>query len=113
MDTLEKQFDAVMWNIYEEAKMPSSRHNAIYFFRELIQYGGLETARRLLEAAEVQKGFTQLVSSNRIDLTVEFQVLQPRFKELFTEKERKAAMQRLNSIDCSVDNEGKLIRIKK
>jgi hypothetical protein len=113
MDNSEQQFEEAMWNIYEEAKRPPCRYNAGYFRKMLIEYGGRETARRLLQTIEVQEGFTELYLCNRIDLTVEFHVLQPRFRGLFTSEERQAATQRLTSVGFAVDDEGDLIHIAK
>ncbi len=113
MDNLEQQFEEEMWGIYKEAKRPPCRYNAGYFRNMLIDYGGRETARRLLGTTEIQEGFTQLYLCNRLDLTVEFHVLQPRFEGLFTTEERRAATQRLNSVGFAVDDKGNLIHLTK
>ena len=84
-----------MVNIYETAK-DECDYNATYFIQMIAQYGGLETARRLLRAKEPQYGFTALWECGRLDLTVEAHVLKPEFEPLFSEHERSSARQRLD-----------------
>jgi hypothetical protein len=101
MDKLEQEF--------EEAKRPPCRYNAGYFRNMLLDYGGRETAKRLLATTDVQEGFTQLYLCNRLDLTVEFHVLQPRFGGLFTAEERRVATRRLRSVGLAVVDKGNLV----
>jgi hypothetical protein len=61
----------------------------------LSEHGGLVTAQRLLAAPTASEGFTALWERQRLDLTVEAQVVQPRFAPLFTEEELDVARQRL------------------
>ena len=109
MNDLASQFDAAMWNIYEEAKRPPCRYTAGYFRDMLAQYGGVETAKRLLATAEVQAGFTALYLCNRLDLTVECHVLQPPFQALFLPVELDAARRRLEDLGFYVDGAGALL----
>lgn len=109
MTDLTSQFEAAMWNIYEEAKRPPCRYTAGYFRDMLAQYGGVETAKRLLATTEVQAGFTELYLCNRLDLTVECHVLQPQFQSLFSPAELDAARRRLGDLGFYVDDSGKLL----
>jgi hypothetical protein len=61
----------------------------------LVEYGGVETARRLLRKSEPSDGFTTLWELRRLDLSVEAFVLRPEYAPLFTEAERGIARARL------------------
>jgi hypothetical protein len=53
--------------------------------------GAAEAAKHLLRSPDIQSGFERLTREGRIDLTVEFAVLHPRWDGLFTPDEREAA----------------------
>lgn len=93
-EILEKKFDSAMWNIYHTAK-DAYNYNATIFMQMLTNYGGVNTAKKLLSKEKVQYGFTELWLCKRLDLTVEAHVLKPEFKELFTNEELKQARKRL------------------
>ncbi|MEV0946542.1 DUF262 domain-containing protein [Rhodococcus sp. NPDC049939] len=61
----------------------------------LADLGPLATARKLLSSPTVSDGFADLWERNRLDLTVEAKVLDPRFNSLFTEDEVAVARRRL------------------
>ena len=84
-------FDQEMMEIYVRAKQVG--YIATRFHQMLTEHGGVETARRLLP--QMSDGFTALWRRNRLDLTVEALVLQPRWASLFSEKERGIARGRL------------------
>ena len=65
----------------------------------LTEHGGVETARRLLP--QMSDGFTELWQRNRLDLTVEALVLQPRWASLFSGNEREMARGRLK--ECGME----------
>lgn len=90
----EKKFHAAMVSIYDRAKNECGYH-AGYFLQMLSKYGGLETARRLLRAKEVQYGYTELWQCGRLDLTVDAHVLKPEAAPLFSDQERQEAESRL------------------
>ena len=77
--------------VYVRAKQAG--YVATRFYQMLIEHGGVETARRLLP--QMSDGFTELWQRNRLDLTVEALVLQPRWASLFSENERRMARDRL------------------
>lgn len=90
---LVRQFDRDMEGIYDGAK--SIGYNATRFLMMLREYGGLETAHRLMQSDQVSDGFTELWMRGRQDLTVEALVLRQEYLELFTEDERRRASERL------------------
>lgn len=64
--------------------------------------GGVATAKKLLEARDVSDGFMRLVRERRLDLSVEYLVLKPRYASLFTDKERALARDRLSAYGIDV-----------
>lgn len=77
-----------MMQIYVRAKSEAA-YTAVRFHQMLLEYGGAETARRLLP--QMSDGFTQLWQRNRLDLTVESLILEPRWHDLFSDQERDIA----------------------
>jgi 5-methylcytosine-specific restriction protein A len=63
--------------------------------------GALIYAKRLLEPQRVHSGFGILIEKRRIDLSVEFAVIDPRFHSLFSEAEVAVAHQRLDEAPLS------------
>jgi hypothetical protein len=92
---LEDQFHQDMVGIYETAKR-ELRYNASYFIQRVAEYGGLKTAQKLLAAREPSSGFTVLWEHGRLDLSVEALVLRDEYALLFSDEERKIALERLN-----------------
>jgi hypothetical protein len=91
---LEKDFHREMLEIYRRAKA-EAHYPANRFLQMVTEHGGLETARILLHAASVSEGYTALWERERLDLTVEAVILDPKWKELFSDEERKIARDRL------------------
>jgi hypothetical protein len=87
-------FNEAMFNIYKRAN-EEAKYPATHFLQMLNEYGGLETAQRLLKTTEVSEGFTQLCLRGRMDLTVEALVLKPQFAILFGTEELEMAKNRL------------------
>lgn len=98
---LEKEFHSAMLNVYRSAKRELG-YTATYFLQLVSEHGGLEAARRLLAKNNVSDGFTELYLNNRLDLTVEAQVVQPKFWALFTSDEIAIAEKRLTELGYSV-----------
>jgi hypothetical protein len=69
-------------------------YNASYFLQMLLEYGGVETVRRLLWKHDISDGFTTLWELKRLDLSVEAFVPRPEYALLFTEEERGIARAR-------------------
>ena len=90
----ESQFNEAMLNIYRRAKAEAG-YDATRFLSMVVEHGGLETARYLLHAATVSEGYTALWERKRLDLTVEALILRPEWQVLFSDVERRIAVNRL------------------
>lgn len=99
---MEQGFHRAMARIYEEAKKEG--YTASYFLRMLSEHGGVETARRLVNANTPSEGFTRLWMMKRLDLSVEALVLKPEWKSLFNDDERNRARNRLAKYDVIVSD---------
>lgn len=85
--TTEQQFDAAMMDIYRRA-LAEVNYRATRYHQMLMQHGGLETARTLINAPQVSDGYTELWQRGRLDLTVEALVFDhPQYHCLFTSEE--------------------------
>ena len=93
---LEEEFHSAMEDIYRRAREEAG-YNATVFLRMVAEHGGLETARRLINAPTVSDGYTALWEKRRLNLTVEAKVIEtPRFHELFTKYELEICRRRLS-----------------
>jgi hypothetical protein len=88
-------FDRAVLDIIERSRA-ELRYNPRYFRVMVTQYGALGAVRRLLAAPAVSDGFVTLWERQRLDLTVEALVVDPRFAHLFTDDEREVARKRLD-----------------
>lgn len=95
-------FEAAMKNLYVRAK-DEAGYEATVYLRMLADYGGLETARRLLATSSVSDGFVALWERGRVDLAVENVVLRPEFSTLFSDDELDVARRRLREYGLDVD----------
>ena len=77
----------------EPSRRPATER--LTFIQMVSEVGGPGTARRLLASSKPSEGFTRLWESGRLDLSVEYQVLQPQFRGLFSEEELDVARKRL------------------
>ena len=98
MNKMEEKFNEAMWDIYHSAKKKCN-YNATLFMQMLAEYGGVDTAKKLLSKEKTQYGFTELWLCGRLDLTVEAHVVMNEFKELFAPEEIKRAKDRLLAHD--------------
>ena len=96
----ERQFNEAMLDIYRQAKAEAG-YNATRFLSMVVERGGLETARYLLHAATVSEGYTALWERRRLDLTVEAMILRSEWQALFSEVERRIAVNRLREYGYS------------
>ena len=96
----ECQFNEAMLNIYRRAKAEAG-YNATRFLSMVVERGGLETARYLLHAETVSEGYTALWGRKRLDLTVEAMILRPEWQALFSDVERRIAVNRLREYGYS------------
>ena len=91
---LEEEFHSAMEDIYRRARGEAG-YNATVFLRMVAEHGGLETARRLINAPTVSDGYTALWERGRLYLTVEAKVIErPLFHELFTRDELEICRRR-------------------
>ncbi|MEX2081503.1 MAG: hypothetical protein WEC33_07780 [Dehalococcoidia bacterium] len=88
---LEADFDRRMLQLYEDAAR--EKYFATAFLTMVHERRGLATAQHCLAAQT--DGFTRLWEMGRLDLSVEFVVLQPRWRPLFTPAELDQARNRL------------------
>lgn len=86
MDKLELAFTEELKNRAYEAKK-KYKYNPTRFLQMLAQYGGWDTAKRLIKDGEISDGFTRLLIEGRLDLTMEAVVIEHRFNDLFSDKE--------------------------
>ncbi len=91
-----------MLELYETWKR-EIRYSANRFRQMVVRRGGVETARRLLAKPDVSSGFTKLEDAGRLELTMEYLVLQGDFTSLFSFEERGVARGRLIDHGMAVD----------
>ncbi len=91
---LELQFHEAMLTVYKRAKS-EAHYNARIFVGMVVDKGGLETARYLLDTSTVSEGYTALWQRKRLDLTVEAVILDQQWSPLFTSAQRRTAIERL------------------
>jgi len=92
----EREFDYAMIHTYESAGKETG-YWAHRFLALVRRKGGVGAARKLLADKEVSDGFLKLRKAGRLDLSIEYEVLRPKFFELFTDVERQTARQRLTA----------------
>jgi len=93
MTGLELAFEEDMRYICREAIKIGYRPRL--FAEMLSMKGGLATAKQLVMQDTPTEGFLTLYSKKRLDLSAEHFVIQPKYKELFTDEEIKACINRL------------------
>ena len=95
MTALEEQFYEDMRNTYTTSKNELG-YNPTRFLQMLSEYGGVQTAKRLIGKEGGSDGFTTLWEHHRLDLSVEALVLKPEYNELFTYEERDICKKKLD-----------------
>ena len=99
---LERQFDEAMLTVYRRAKN-EAHYEARIFIGMVVDKGGLRTAQYLLDTPTVSDGYTALWKRNRLDLTVEAAILEPKWWPLFTSAQRRTAIARLRDYEYRGD----------
>lgn len=94
--SLEDQFHEQMINIYRNA-LTQAHYKATKFLEMVTMQGGLAAAKTLLHTPYLPDGFAELWQRGRLDLTMEYMLVQPPWNSLFTENELKIARDRLAS----------------
>lgn len=92
--TVVARFDGEMVDIYRRTG-EAFDYWPNYFLRMVRNEGGVAAARKLLGDGKVSEGFLRLVKARRLDLSVEYFLLKPRYAALFTLEERRIARDRL------------------
>jgi len=88
-----------MLGIYEAAKQLDPPYHAMRFHQMVNRCGGKEAANRLLAKDQPSEGFTELfLRGERLDLSVEFLVLDNPWRTLFTPEQLDIARERL--LEC-------------
>ncbi|MCI8481001.1 MAG: hypothetical protein HFG08_09060 [Oscillibacter sp.] len=90
MNRLAHQFEAELRDKMLLAKK-ECRYDPIRFNQMLEQYGGVETAKRLIKSARetgiIPTGYARLLEEGRLDLTVEHSVYKAEYQSLFSPDE--------------------------
>ena len=94
--SLDTELTQELRGIYEAARKRG--YVAAYFLQMLEDYGGVETAKRLLAKSEPQTGLFELWQLNLLHESMEAVVLQDKFKGLFTADELAEAHRRLEEL---------------
>ena len=94
-NALEAEFNKAMLDLYRRTRNETS-YKPTMFYNMLIEDGGLNTALKLLSTTNPSSGYLKLWELNRLDLTVEAFIWDnPKFHELFSQDDLKAAQKRL------------------
>lgn len=91
----EDAYERATWATIEECKQLKPRYDPTIWIGMVRQSGAVAAAKHLLVSGDIQYGFRRLVEEGRPDLTVEWSVLLPRWRQLFTGQYRDAAHWRL------------------
>ena len=94
--SLEAEFTQALEGTIEAAK--ARKYFPTYFMQMLGEYGGVETAKRLLASREPQTGLFELYRLDLLHESMEAVVLQAKFHSLFTEDELAEAHERLEGL---------------
>ena len=94
-DNLEQQFHEQMINIYRNA-LTQTRYKATGFLEMVTMQGGLAAAKTLLHTLHLPDWFAALWARGRLDLTMEYMLIQPPWRSLFTNEELAVARKRLD-----------------
>jgi hypothetical protein len=71
------------------------RYRPTYVLQHLSEHGAIETARWVVRIQNESSGFIRLWEAQRLDLSIEALVLQPRFAALFSVEDRRLAYEAL------------------
>lgn len=94
--TAEARFEQAAHDICRAAREIGYR--PVRFQQMLEELGALETAHQLLASKRFHEGFTKLWELRRLDISLECVVLNPSFRQLFSEQELNEARRRLREL---------------
>ena len=83
---------------WREKGFPPTGRPPTTWIKMIHQYGASEAARRILECSENQSGFGRLIEIGHPEWTVEWEVLNPKWRPLFNEVHLEAARWRLKQV---------------
>lgn len=95
--TLERDFHNAMLEIYRRAASECN-YRPTRFQHMVNERGGLQAAKDLLKSERHSEGLTTLWEHNKLSISMEALVLQPRWRSLFTEVELAVAQKRLSEL---------------
>lgn len=97
-----ERFHHAMLEIYDAAAKLKPPYRASRFKLMVNERGGKATADSLLAKATMSNGFTELYmrGPENLRLSVEYLVLKPEWRGLFTEEQRRIARKRLTDVEC-------------
>ena len=93
--------DAMMHTYHAALKLG---YKASYFLRMVIDLGAVPAAKQLIHDPKFSSGFMQLWELNALGLTVEALVLKDEWRELFDDRDRKAAKEKLDKLNYPFTN---------
>ena len=96
MMDLEARFEQQMVETVYRTAGRETGYWAGYFLRSVKRHGGVGAARRLLQHDGVSPGLAKLATLGRLDLAMETLVLDPLYRELFTDEDRATAAKHLD-----------------
>ena len=91
----EDAYERATWLAIEECKHLTPRYDPSIWIGMVRRSGAAPAAKNLLVSGDIQYGFRRLVDAGRPDLTIEWSVLHPRWRLLFSDQHREAARWRL------------------
>ncbi len=95
MENLAQDFQQAMFHIYRQAK-DEAKYTANIFLQMLVDRGGVDTAKFLINAPKESDGYTALYERGRLDLTVEAVIVEnKKWQQLFAPEEIERARRRL------------------
>ena len=96
--SLEAEFTQALEGTILAAK--KKNYNPAYFMQMLAEYGGVETAKRLLAKTEAQTGLFELYHLDLLRESMEAVIIDnPKFHPLFTREELAEARRRLEELE--------------
>jgi hypothetical protein len=104
MATLEQEFEKQIWATHEEVKR-LLKVKASRYLQLLGEHGPVGAAKHILDTgtSDVQSGLTDLFLNKRLDLSIEYMVLIPKYRSLFSEEQRDTARRRLSAYGLEVN----------
>lgn len=96
--TLKAQFTEAMFDLWRRAKTEAN-YNAPRFLQMIVEQGAVPTAKQLVNSPKMHSGLVVMQERARLDLTVEAEVLNPRWKKLFTVEDLSNAKKKLDALD--------------